>query len=83
MNLFEALRVLNLTSTRVLVAGSSTEYGHTTSFWKGPVPETAPLLPVCVQIRLAYPSLEVLSVCGVSKNERKAWGSLTLLLRPC
>ena len=32
--------------TKLVVAGSSTEYGHTTSFWEGPIPETAPLIPV-------------------------------------
>eukprot|EP00906_Rhabdomonas_costata_P012618 RCo018170 len=46
LNILEAVRLAKLTSTRLVVAGSSTEYGHTTSFWKGPVPETAPLIPV-------------------------------------
>jgi nucleoside-diphosphate-sugar epimerase len=32
--------------TRLLVAGSSTEYGRTADIWDGPIPEEAPLEPV-------------------------------------
>ena len=42
-NLLEGLRKLNLTATRVLLAGSSTEYGKTADEWYGPLPEAAPL----------------------------------------
>ena len=46
LNILEPLRVLKMTQCMLVVAGSSTEYGHTTSFWEGPIPETAPLIPV-------------------------------------
>ena len=45
-NLLEGLRKLNFTATRVLLAGSSTEYGKTADEWYGPLPESAPLKPV-------------------------------------
>jgi GDP-mannose 4,6-dehydratase len=46
LHIVEALREANNTTTRVLLAGSSTEYGETTREWDGPIPETAPLRPV-------------------------------------
>lgn len=46
LNLFESMRALNMTHTRFLLAGSSTEYGKTCDLWPGPVPETAPMEPV-------------------------------------
>ncbi len=47
LNLLEAVRRrCNTTRTRVLVAGSSTEYGATADTWAGPLPEHAPLEPV-------------------------------------
>jgi GDP-mannose 4,6-dehydratase len=46
LNILEPLRQLDMKQTKLVVAGSSTEYGHTTSFWEGPIPETAPLIPV-------------------------------------
>ena len=45
LNLLEAVRRHGL-KTRVLLAGSSTEYGRTADVWKGAIPETAPLEPV-------------------------------------
>lgn len=45
LNLLEALRRASL-RPRVLLAGSSTEYGRTADVWDGPIPETAPLAPV-------------------------------------
>ena len=44
-NVLEALRRTGL-QTRVLLAGSSTEYGRTADIWEGPLPETAPFEPV-------------------------------------
>jgi len=49
LNLLEAVREVDAlrTHTRILLAGSSTEYGKTGDLWDGaPIPETAPLLPV-------------------------------------
>ena len=52
LNLLEGVRraglggVTNPHPTRVLLAGSSTEYGRTVDEWDGPVPEHAPLQPV-------------------------------------
>ena len=46
MNILEAVKKLGLLKTRILLAGSSTEYGRTADTWKGPIPETAPLDPV-------------------------------------
>lgn len=46
LNILEALRDAGNQSTRVLLAGSSTEYGATTETWEGPIPETAPFRPV-------------------------------------
>jgi len=49
LNLLEAVREVEAlrAHTRVLLAGSSTEYGKTGDLWDGaPIPETAPLLPV-------------------------------------
>jgi len=45
MNILEAVKHLGL-KTRILLAGSSTEYGRTADEWDGPIPETAPLEPV-------------------------------------
>jgi nucleoside-diphosphate-sugar epimerase len=44
-NLLEAIKRSHL-KPRVLVAGSSTEYGTTAMAHKGPIPETAPLMPI-------------------------------------
>jgi nucleoside-diphosphate-sugar epimerase len=52
LNLLEAVRRAGLAGfnhtspTRVLLAGSSTEYGRTVDEWSGPIPESAPLQPV-------------------------------------
>lgn len=49
LNLLEAVRDVESLrkNTRILLAGSSTEYGRTGDLWDGaPIPETAPLLPV-------------------------------------
>lgn len=49
LNLLEAVREVEglRAHTRILLAGSSTEYGKTGDDWDGaPIPETAPLLPV-------------------------------------
>jgi len=49
LNLLEAVRAVESLRphTRILLAGSSTEYGKTGDLWDGaPIPETAPLLPV-------------------------------------
>ena len=52
LNILEGIRRAGLggfahaNPTRVLLAGSSTEYGRTVDQWKGPVPEHAPLQPV-------------------------------------
>ena len=46
LNLLEAMHALNMTSTRFLLAGSSTEDGKTCDTGPGPVPETAPMEPV-------------------------------------
>jgi len=49
LNLLEAVREVDSlrAHTRILLAGSSTEYGKTGDLWDGaPIPETAPLLPV-------------------------------------
>ena len=52
LNLLEGVRRAGLGGfaharpTRVLLAGSSTEYGRTVDQWEGPVPERAPLQPV-------------------------------------
>ena len=52
LNLLEGVRRAGLGGfaharpTRVLLAGSSTEYGRTVDQWEGPVPEHAPLQPV-------------------------------------
>lgn len=45
MNILEAVRKAGL-GTRILLAGSSTEYGKTADTWSGPIPESAPLNPV-------------------------------------
>jgi GDP-4-dehydro-6-deoxy-D-mannose reductase len=45
MNILESLRRLQI-NPRVLLAGSSTEYGHTADTWNGPIPENVPLQPV-------------------------------------
>eukprot|EP00931_Biecheleriopsis_adriatica_P088638 TRINITY_DN62916_c0_g1_i1.p1 TRINITY_DN62916_c0_g1~~TRINITY_DN62916_c0_g1_i1.p1 ORF type:complete len:860 (+),score=29.21 TRINITY_DN62916_c0_g1_i1:45-2582(+) len=51
LNLFEAVRdgvttkVLHR-APRILLAGSSTEYGATSDEWQGPIPENAPQKPV-------------------------------------
>jgi len=46
-NVLESILVAGLQKkTRVLVAGSSTEYGRTADIWDGPIPEEAPLEPV-------------------------------------
>lgn len=47
LNILEAVRDASLTNhTRILLAGSSTEYGKTGNEWDGPIPEAAPLVPV-------------------------------------
>lgn len=48
LNLLEAVRDIESLRqhTKILFAGSSTEYGKTGDEWEGPIPETAPLLPV-------------------------------------
>jgi len=49
LNLLEAVRDVERLrrQCRILLAGSSTEYGQTSDHWGGaPIPETAPLLPV-------------------------------------
>jgi GDP-4-dehydro-6-deoxy-D-mannose reductase len=52
LNVLEAIKRAGLAGfghpspTRVLLAGSSTEYGRTVDEWEGPVPEHAPLQPV-------------------------------------
>ena len=47
MNVLEAVRRTGLLSCRILLAGSSTEYGKTADSMDGkPIPETAPLEPV-------------------------------------
>lgn len=45
MNILEAVHRPGL-ETRILLAGSSTEYGRTADTWDGPIPESAPLNPV-------------------------------------
>ena len=46
-NMLEAVRAAGLTkTTRFLLAGSSTEYGHTADTWDGPIPEKAPMEPI-------------------------------------
>lgn len=46
-NILEAVRAAGLTKvTRILLAGSSTEYGRTADTWDGPIPEKAPMVPV-------------------------------------
>jgi GDP-mannose 4,6-dehydratase len=46
-NVLESILVAGLRQqTRILVAGSSTEYGRTADIWDGPIPEEAPLEPV-------------------------------------
>jgi GDP-4-dehydro-6-deoxy-D-mannose reductase len=46
-NVLESILIAGLQKiTRVLVAGSSTEYGRTADIWEGPIPEEAPLEPV-------------------------------------
>ena len=46
-NMLEAVRAAGLAkTTRFLLAGSSTEYGHTADVWDGPIPENAPMAPV-------------------------------------
>lgn len=46
LNILEGLRINNLTKTRVLLAGSSTEYGNTANTYDGPIPENIILDPV-------------------------------------
>lgn len=48
LNLLEAVKEVESLRqhTKILFAGSSTEYGKTGDDWDGPIPETAPLLPV-------------------------------------
>jgi nucleoside-diphosphate-sugar epimerase len=46
LNLLEALRINNMTSTRFLLAGSSTEYGNTANTYHGAIPEDVILDPV-------------------------------------
>lgn len=46
LNLLEALRINNLTTTRFLLAGSSTEYGNTANNHHDPIPENVILDPV-------------------------------------
>lgn len=46
LNLLEALRINNLTSSRFLLAGSSTEYGNTANTHHGAIPEDIVLDPV-------------------------------------
>lgn len=46
-NLLEGLRQAGLRKTRVLLAGSSTEYGQTADVWpEDSIPEHAPMIPV-------------------------------------
>eukprot|EP00668_Euglena_longa_P004832 GGOE01005658.1.p1 GENE.GGOE01005658.1~~GGOE01005658.1.p1 ORF type:complete len:438 (-),score=81.98 GGOE01005658.1:218-1438(-) len=46
LNILEPLRKFKMNTTKLVAAGSSTEYGHTSRSWRGPIPETAPLIPV-------------------------------------
>ena len=47
LNVLEGIRTNKLERfTKILVAGSSTEYGITADTWDGPIPEHAPLEPV-------------------------------------
>jgi GDP-4-dehydro-6-deoxy-D-mannose reductase len=45
LNLLESVRQSG-EAIRMMIAGSSTEYGATAQTWDGPIPETAPLSPV-------------------------------------